>query len=341
MQQDFVPSFSLANFDSLTLDDKAVIARAIDRALKGSGFFVVVDHGVPEEAIAAIKEVANRFFDLPLADKLRCESRVAGSPRGYIPYGLETLSATNGREAPPDIKEGYGIGPYWVDEASASGDAPLRSSYTKNLWPEGNPQFQRAVRRYYEEMERLTKKLMELFAVGMGLEPHFFVDKFRKHNSTLRLLHYPAQDSAPQPGQLRAGEHTDYGALTILLAEDKQGGLQVRTPGGQWQDIKPPAGAFVINIGDLMMNWSNDKWLSNYHRVVNPPSDAGASARRLSIAYFCNPEDDLLIECIPTCCSDAEPARYAPIPAGQHRLKKIQLSQGRSASSAERREDAP
>lgn len=335
MQKDYVPLISLAGFDCLALEAKAVISRKIDLALKSSGFFICVDHGVPVSVTNDIKAVANRFFDLPPGEKMKSKSRVAGSPRGYIPYGLETLSVTDGRMAPPDIKEGYGIGPYWVDDVPAAvTNAPnTPSSYTRNLWPAGNEAFKDVVQRYYREMEGLTEKLMELFAIGMGLEASFFVEKFKRHNSTLRLLHYPAQDVAPEPGQLRAGEHTDYGALTILHAEDKQGGLQVRKPNGHWEDITPPPGAFIINIGDLLMNWSNDKWLSNYHRVVNPPARAGASARRLSIAYFCNPQDDLLIECIPTCCSESTPAKYPPIEAGQHRLKKIRLSQMRATTN--------
>lgn len=332
MQNDYVPLISLAGFESLALEAKAAISRKIDIALKTSGFFICVGHGISEQAVNDVKAVANRFFDLPLDEKKKSESRVTGSPRGYIPYGLETLSATDGRMAPPDVKEGYGIGPYWLDHVNSGekGNVTTPATYTQNFWPPGNPDFKEGVLRYYSEMEGLTEKLMELFAIGMGVEPSFFVEKFKRHNSTLRLLYYPAQDIAPEPGQLRAGEHTDYGALTILHAEDKQGGLQVRKPNGQWEDIKPPPGAFIINIGDLMMSWSNDKWLSNYHRVVNPPASAGASARRLSIAYFCNPRDDLLIECIPTCCNESSPAKYPRIEAGQHRLKKIMLSQMRA-----------
>jgi isopenicillin N synthase-like dioxygenase len=331
MENEYVPIISLAGYESLSLVAKSEISRRIDIALKNSGFFICVDHSVRDQVTTAAAKVANQFFDLPLGEKMKSESYVTGSPRGYIPYGLETLSLTDGRMAPPDVKEGYGIGPNWVDNLTVDEKCnPLTpDTYTQNLWPAGNPEFKQIILQYYSEMEILTDKLMELFAISMGLEPSFLIEKFTRHNSTLRLLHYPPQDVAPEPGQLRAGAHTDFGALTILRAEDKQGGLQVRKPSGQWEDIKPPPGAFIINIGDLMMNWSNDKWLSNYHRVVNPPASAGASARRLSIAYFCNPRDDLLIACIPTCCSESSPAKYAPIEAGQHRLKKIMLSQKR------------
>ena len=335
MNDDYIPLISLKDFASLSLQEKTAISKKIGVGLKNSGFFICADHGVSSEAIDQLQETAYGFFDLPLSEKMKSESRVSGSPRGYIPYGVETLSATDGRLAPPDIKEGYGIGPYWVDELQASFVAASDSSgYTRNNWPPRPANFKAVVLCYYRDMEELTAKLMELFALGMNLEPSFFVEKFKRHNSTLRLLHYPEQDKPPAPGQLRAGEHTDYGALTILLPQTGQGGLQVRKPNGRWDDVTPPDGAFVINIGDLMMTWSNDQWVSNHHRVVNPPPEAGAAARRLSIAYFCNPEDSLMIECIPTCCGDLSPAKYPPIQAGLYRAKKIQLSQMRSYETA-------
>ena len=144
------------------------------------------------------------------------------------------------------------------------------------------------------------------------------------------MINYPPQLTAPQPGQLRAGSHTDYGALTILLGQDRPGGLQVQIPGGDWIDARTGPHSFVINIGDLMMRWSNDMWLSNMHRVANPPEGA-ISSRRLSIAYFCNPNDDLMVECLPPCHDTEHPAKYAPIRAGQHRFEKIELSKAAAA----------
>lgn len=327
MKDPYVPIISLANFDLLELDTKKQISDRIDHALQQSGFFVISDHGVCQEAIIAARKAALAYFDLPIDHKSMHESRVAGSPRGYIPYGIETLSKTDGSYSLPDIKEGYGMGPERTDILSTESDQ-TSERYSPNIWPEHPAGFKAAMQTYYVEMEALTLKLMELFAIGMHLEPSFFTDKFTHHNSTLRLLHYPAQDKPPQPGQLRAGSHTDYGALTILLTEDKPGGLQVRLPNGLWQDVAAPQDTFVVNIGDLMMSWSNDRWLSNFHRVANPPVNVGANARRLSIAYFCNPQDDLLIECLPTCCSEDNPAKYPPIRAGEHRAKKIRLSKG-------------
>ena len=131
----------------------------------------------------------------------------------------------------------------------------------------------------------------------------------------MRLNHYPEQVAPPAPGQLRAGAHTDYGLLTILNGEDVPGGLQAQTRGGDWLDVATDPHSFVVNIGDLLMRWTNDRWVSNVHRVVNPPDSVAARSRRLSIAYFQHPNYDASIECI------AAPgqAKYPPVLSGAYR----------------------
>jgi isopenicillin N synthase-like dioxygenase len=323
---------SLAGFASADLERKQEIARRIDASLKEIGFFIIADHGVPASLIDATSEIANGFFDLPMEEKLRIRSQVQGSPRGYLPMGLETLSYSIGQKSPPDVKEGFGMGPLRV-EAEKAVIGGIGATYTPNRWPEQPAGFRATVSGYYQAMEGLTQVLMEIFAVAMALPPRFFVDRFSEHNSTLRLANYPAQRTAPEPGQLRAGAHTDYSALTILLGQDRPGGLQVKRPDGEWIDARTGPHDFVINIGDLMMTWSNDTWLSNMHRVVNPPPGTGDAGRRLSIAYFCNPNDDLWIECLPTCCGPERAAKYPPIRAGEHRYRKIEASKAAMAAS--------
>jgi len=319
----------LTGFASADLARKRDWAGQIAGELRRLGFFVITGHGVPPELIEATLASATGFFDLPLDRKMAIRSRVQGSPRGYLDFGLETLALSAGVRTPPDLKEGFGLGPLGVRaERDVLGGA---ATYTPNVWPDEPAAFQASVTAYYRQMERLMDVLMELFAIGMDLPSRFFVDRFADHNSTLRLNHYPAQAEAPEANQLRAGAHTDYGALTILLGQDRPGGLQVRMPDGGWIDARTNPHSFVVNIGDLMMRWSNDTWLSNAHRVVNPPPGSGGAARRLSFAYFCNPNDDLLIECLPTCQSEARPVRYPPIRAGAHRFAKIEASKQAAA----------
>jgi isopenicillin N synthase-like dioxygenase len=131
----------------------------------------------------------------------------------------------------------------------------------------------------------------------------------------MRLNYYPAPATEPAPGQLRAGAHTDYGGFTILSGEDVPGGLQVRTRDGRWVDVTTTPTTFVVNIGDLLMRWTNDRWLSNLHRVVNPPAGAETPGARLSIAFFNHPNYDVLIECLPS----QGPARHPPVLSGEYR----------------------
>ena len=140
-------------------------------------------------------------------------------------------------------------------------------------------------------MERLVGDLMRVVALGLGIDEHFFDDKIDKHITAMRLNFYPEVKEPPKPGQLRGGEHTDYGLLTILNGENVPGGLQVQTRKGQWIDVETDPSNFVCNIGDLLMRWTNDRWVSNVHRVATPPGSA-AGAKRLSIAFFHHPNYD-------------------------------------------------
>ena len=164
-------------------------------------------------------------------------------------------------------------------------------------------------------MSELIVFLMRLAALALDVEEGFFDDKVDRSIGTMRLNYYPAQAVPPEPGQLRASAHTDYGGFTILSGEDVPGGLQVRTRADRWVDVPTSPTTFVVNIGDLLMRWTNDRWLSNLHRVVNPPAGAAASAARLSIAFFNHPNYDALIECLP---SQGAP-RHAPVLSGEYR----------------------
>jgi isopenicillin N synthase-like dioxygenase len=172
-------------------------------------------------------------------------------------------------------------------------------------------------------MEALAATLMRGFALGLGMPEGFFDDKVDRHITNFSVLHYPAQAEPPLPGQLRAGAHTDYGSLTILKTDAAAGGLQVQAPEGGWIDVPHLPDAFVVNLGDLMAEWTNDRWVSTLHRVVNPPRSAGSAARRLSMAFFHQPNYDAVIECLPTCIAADRPARYGRTTSGEHVWMKI------------------
>ena len=307
------------------------VAAEIDRALTQVGFFIIRDHGVSPDVIDAAMAEARRFFALPEPQKLLVASSGQGSPRGYIPVGVENLALTLGQKTPHDLREGYSIGPPRI-KASRQSVTGLAATYRPNRWPDARQTFQATFLTYYAEMERLTDRLMRVFAAALQLQPDYFSSRFEDHNSTLRLAHYPPQNAAPAPDQLRAGAHTDYGALTILLGENRPGGLEIQMPNGAWLPVNTEPHDFIINIGDLMMTWSNDRWRSTPHRVANPPPAVRDRTGRLSLAYFCNPDDTLEIACLPGCATAESPAKYAPMTAAEHRHQKIALSLGGKVS---------
>ena len=170
---------------------------------------------------------------------------------------------------------------------------------------------------YYDACAALGARLHRAFARDLGLEPDFFADKFDRPMATLRLLRYPAAAEE----RIGAGEHTDYGNLT-LLATDDVGGLEVRTRAGDWIEAPPRAGAFIVNIGDCLMRWTNDVYVSTPHRVVN------RSAReRTSIAFFFDPNPEAEVAAIPSCVARGEAARYPPILAADYLKLRLDASQ--------------
>jgi isopenicillin N synthase-like dioxygenase len=234
--------------------------------------------------------------------------------RGYHPVGGEALSTANDAAAPPDLKEFFHVGPVDVSDDPYYTSELGRRHFEPNIWPAAPAGFERTATAYYRAMSELIVALMRLAALALGVEERFFDARVDRSIGTMRLNYYPAQATPPAPGQLRASPHTDYGGFTILSGEDVPGGLQVMTRGGRWIDVTTAPSTFVVNIGDLLMRWTNDRWLSNMHRVVNPPS-GDARQPRLSIAFFNHPNYDVLIECLPT----QGPAKHPPVLSGDYR----------------------
>lgn len=305
-----VPVIDLAGSD---------VRRAIDRACRDIGFLIIGNHGVPQALIDAVFAAGREFFRLPAEEKLRSRAP-DGRIRGYLAPGQQALARSRGDDSPPDLLERFRMGRFDVP-----GDAYHRARastwFVPNVWPAQPPGFAHALQTYFTAMEALAARLMRLFALALDLPPGFFDDKIDRHISNMYINYYPAQHAPPQPGQLRAGAHTDYGSLTILAPTDAPAGLQVRDQAGRWHDVAPPPGTFVVNLGDLMAQWTNDRWVSTMHRVVNPPR-AAAQTDRMSVVFFHQPNDDTLIECLPSCCVDSAP-KYAAVTSGEHQASKL------------------
>ena len=316
-----IPLIDLGPYFTGERAGKRRVAGEIGRACAHIGFFLVSGHGVEPALCERARRESRAFFDLPLREKLRIRQRQDDKAnRGYEPLGTEHLSATIGLATPPDLKESLSFGPLDLPDHPSCRTEAAAPHYAANVWPRRPAAFRPAVEAYVRAVDRLGRHLHRLAAIAFDLPEDHFDDKLGRGFSILRVLNYPEQRAAPEEGQLRAGEHSDYDNLTICLIEDKPGGLQARSPDGAWVDVPAVAGSFVVNIGDLMMRWTNDRWRSTRHRVVNPPHAAGG---RLSFCYFVEPNHDAVIDCLPTCRGPDRPAKYPPITAGDYMTEKF------------------
>mmetsp|Transcript_129 Transcript_129/g.314 ORF Transcript_129/g.314 Transcript_129/m.314 type:complete len:323 (-) Transcript_129:150-1118(-) len=307
-----VPVIDISPFFGSDAEKRNEVVRSWDRAFSSVGFAVIVGHGIPESVITEAYDVAKGFFGLPVEEKMAyCFGRGYGAG-GYTPVGGERVSTTQTEvpARPPDLVENL-----------------LVHKRDSDAIPSTPENYKEVMYRYWDHVSTLLRGLMELSAVALDLPQDFFHPSFDSPSCVLRLAHYPHQSTpSGQEGQLRYGEHTDYTGFTILRQDNAPGGLQVRMPDGSWVDVPPVRNSFTINAGDLIQVWTNDRWISNLHRVQNPPPDAEGSTSRTSIVFFTGPNDDFEVTCLPTCQSAEKPAKYAPIKAGEHLWQKLNAS---------------
>jgi isopenicillin N synthase-like dioxygenase len=303
---------------------KRSVAAQVGAACRDIGFLTISGHQVPDALVERTYSTAQEFFARPVEEKARVDRPAPDQVRGYSAVGGEGLSYSLGEPAPPDLKESLTIGPNDVprDDPYFTGPA-AGPHFAPNLWPAQPPDLKDVWTDYFAAMERLAADLMRMFAIALELPEQFFDDKINHHISMFRALKYPSQKEAPLPGQLRAGAHSDYGSLTILRQENRPGGLEVRNQDGEWVPIAAVPGTFVVNIGDLMMQWTNDTWISTMHRVVNPPPDKAGDSDRISLVFFHQPNYDAMVECLASCQGPGRPAKYAPVSSGDHLRSKF------------------
>ena len=319
---DTIPIIDISPFREGSDAERRAVAAAVNTACSEIGFLLVTGHGIPASLVDDMRRVSAIFFARPTEDKLRYRMP-PDRYRGYIALGNEALAYSLNEKTPPDYKESFSIGPVDAPDDAYHRAATPANFFAPNMWPDGLPEFRTTWTAYYRGMEGLATTLMRIFAMALGMDEHYFDDKVDRHITNFSMLHYPPQHEPPLPGQLRAGAHTDYGSLTIVKPDGAEGGLQVRTKAGGWLDVPHVPDAFVVNLGDLMAEWTNDRWVSTLHRVVNPPRSAGSAARRLSMAFFHQPNYDAVIECLPTCADAGRPPRYGTTTSGEHVWMKI------------------
>jgi isopenicillin N synthase-like dioxygenase len=302
--------------------EKKKVGKLIDEINKDIGFFLVKNTGIDFDFIKTTLTSCEKFFLSDEKNKMTCriDDPPENKPWGYFPRNREQLE--RGKDYDSKQKRSYlnDIN----EQFNMQNDNP-KAGLVKRVFPSYPADFKIVFPTYWRECEKLSNRLLEAFALGLDIPETFFHNKFDACASALRVLYYP--DSVKlQPGQFRASEHTDYGSLTLLYSTAP--GLQVKDRQGKWINVEIPWGHFVVNIGDLMAFWTNDRWVSTPHRVIS--QDLENPVKRFSLAYFHNPNQDALVECIPSCHSSLNPIKYEKVTSGDFIMKKFKASIGES-----------
>ena len=286
-------------------------------AFKDIGFVTLTNHGMDPSLIANTFELQKKFFALPYAEKHKLKWTTPEANRGYLGVGMEQLY-----EGKPDLKETFEIG----HEADVN---------FRNPWPEESvlPGFRKAMLTFFYRADEIHLQVLRSIAIHLKLPSptfgtgNYFTPLCNKNHQNLRLLHYPACKRSEIGSGLtdtkRAGEHTDYGSITMVFQE-KWGGLEVRNRQNEWKHVEPVKDAIVINIADCLQRWSNDTLRSTRHRVTTDPRVTGTEVpARFSIAFFCNPNKETLVDALPGTFDAQHPKKYPPINAFDYLIGRL------------------
>jgi isopenicillin N synthase-like dioxygenase len=308
--------------------DESHVVRHLRDACTDVGFFYVKGHDISEAFLEEVMEASKRLFDLPLNEKLALQDKEL--TRGYTPMEEETLDPENQPER-GDTKEGYYLGLDVPKSNKLYNPAKLSGP---NVWPspEISPAWDAAacqkwkdiMSKYFDMVTDLGLQVVRLLALAIGVPEDYFDSSFEAPMAALRLLHYSPEPSAPKNGLFACGAHSDYGMITLLLT-DQNKGLQIFTKSGEWIDVPPKRGHFIVNLGDMLERWTNGLFLSTRHRVLIP--DDAQRSERYSIPFFFEPNFDTVVQCLEVCCKDPRtgermPPKYPPTTSGQHLLDK-------------------
>jgi isopenicillin N synthase-like dioxygenase len=315
-----VPTVDLGGWWEGDLEQRRAVAAAFDDAAGTVGFVQVQGHRVPDEVIQAMCTTTDEFFALPLDRKLAARPDDVTVNRGYAPSGSEALAYSIGDETPPDLFEAFNMGEDDVDDADPFYSAERHRMFAPNIWPSEPSDLRQALVAYFSEARRVALALTDVFALALGLPEHWFRPFVDRSTTTLRTVNYERRvgERQPLPDQQGMGAHTDYGVVTVLWA-DGTPGLQILGADGDWHGVVPDPGVLLVNLGDLIAEWTNDRWRSTLHRVA-PTRGAG---RRRSTAFFFDANWDAAVECVPTCTDADHPAKYPPVIAGEHLMAKL------------------
>ena len=298
-----IPTIDISGFLAGEPGEARRVAEQLRDVTETIGFFYLAGHGVKPDLFDRMFAQAKRFFDLPLDEKKKVPRdgrigyfEIKDRERDGNQYLVKKTSAP--------FNESFIIG---RERPADDPDALAGKPYCKfNIWPENLTGFRETLVEYQRTMIDVGRKMLPLWAMSLGLPETFFDGKFGNPHANMRVVHYPPQDNVGN-GESGSIPHTDNCFMT-LLAQANVPGLAVRMPSGRWRiaDIAP--GTILINTGNLMVRWTNGKYLSTKHRVINT-----SGKDRYTFPVFYGPDFDTLIECLPACQGPDNPAKFEPI----------------------------
>ena len=301
---DVLPIIDVTGLRNNDLVARRKAAASLGRACRDTGFFYVIGHGIDESLRRAVFDKSKEFFQSPQDVKNRVSVRLSPHNRGYSGFGVEQLD----EHGEADHKEAFDMGlELPSDDWEVIAGARFRGH---NQWPDLSG-WRQTMLDYYAACLSLELDIHRGIAIDLGLDEEHFTPKLARPAAVLRLLRYPSRSPDDGASEFGAGQHTDYGNITIL-ATDGVAGLQVRRRDGVWIDAPHIDGAFVCNIGDCLMRWTNDIYVSTPHRVLRP------TAERYSIAFFMEANPDAMVEAIPSCVGPGKTAYYPPVSVGDY-----------------------
>jgi isopenicillin N synthase-like dioxygenase len=277
------------------------VGRQMLRAAEQVGFFYIANHPIPTTLIAEVFDISARFFASSQTDKQTL--KVNSGHRGFITIGEAKMEGGTR----PDLKESFIWG---LDEPGPDGIPP-------NQWPAFLPEMRTILTEFFSRGNQLGWWVLRCLAAALDIEEEAFVRSIDRPISRGSLIYYPPQPQELGDQQFGVSPHTDYGCLTLLY-QDNSGGLEVRGRQGTWLQAHPIPGTFVVNVGDLMARWTNDRFLSTPHRVINRSDHA-----RFSTGLFVDPNDDTIIRPV---VKPGEQPHYDPVTCGEYFRSRLDAS---------------
>lgn len=310
-----IPVVDLGEFLSGDPEKKKAFVNQLGKAYEEVGFVAVKNHGIPGELIADLYKYVQQFFSLPSEEKRKYEVPGLAGQRGYTSFGKEHAKGSDA----PDLKEFFQFG------QTVENNDPVKSEYPDNVTVKEVTPFTPTFCEAYKAFEKSGLALMQAIALYLGLDEDYFDSYVHNGNSILRSIHYPPILHEPKSA-IRAEQHEDINLITLLVGASADG-LQILTKQNEWVGVTSLPEQIVVNVGDMLQRFTNDKLKSTTHRVVNPPRQMWHTSR-FSIPFFLHPKSEMSLACLESCVDESHPKLYEDITAGGYldeRLREIGL----------------